>query len=75
MNYKIFVLAIVVSIASCKSKDDPKTPPQLPQPQLPQIPGSHPQAPHKHRLPPGHEKKLHGDKSARNYAPGHRKAN
>lgn len=28
---------------------------------------------HKKRLPPGHEKKLHGDKSARNYAPGHKK--
>ena len=29
---------------------------------------------HKHkRLPPGHEKKLHCDKSARKYAPGHRK--
>jgi hypothetical protein len=28
---------------------------------------------HKHkRLPPGHEKKLHGDQSARKYAPGHR---
>ncbi|OQP47751.1 hypothetical protein A4H97_30775 [Niastella yeongjuensis] len=26
-----------------------------------------------HRLPPGQEKKLHGDKSAKNYAPGHRK--
>jgi hypothetical protein len=26
-----------------------------------------------HRLPPGHEKKLHGDQSARDYAPGHRK--
>jgi hypothetical protein len=27
----------------------------------------------KHKLPPGQEKKLHGDKSARNYAPGHKK--
>jgi hypothetical protein len=26
-----------------------------------------------HRLPPGQEKKLHGDQSAREYAPGHRK--
>ncbi|MFL5746962.1 MAG: hypothetical protein ACJ751_19950 [Niastella sp.] len=26
-----------------------------------------------HRLPPGQEKKLHGEQSARNYAPGHRK--
>jgi len=26
-----------------------------------------------HRLPPGQEKKLHGAKSARDYAPGHRK--
>lgn len=25
-----------------------------------------------HRLPPGQEKKLHGDQSARDYAPGHR---
>jgi hypothetical protein len=24
------------------------------------------------RMPPGHEKKLHGDQSARKYAPGHR---
>jgi hypothetical protein len=26
-----------------------------------------------HRLPPGQEKKLHGDQSARDYAPGHKK--
>ena len=26
----------------------------------------------RHWLPPGHEKKLHGDQSAKNYAPGHR---
>ncbi len=23
------------------------------------------------RIPPGHAKKMHGDKSARNHAPGH----
>ncbi|MCS3796282.1 hypothetical protein [Niastella sp. OAS944] len=28
---------------------------------------------HHKKLPPGHEKKLHGDKSARKYAPGHKK--
>jgi hypothetical protein len=27
----------------------------------------------KHKLPPGQEKKLHGDQSARDYAPGHKK--
>jgi hypothetical protein len=26
-----------------------------------------------HRLPPGQEKKLHGEQSAKNYAPGHKK--
>jgi hypothetical protein len=67
MNYKVFVLAIVVLIVSCKSKDTESP--------LPQPPATHPHGPNKHRLPPGHEKKLHGDKSARNYAPGHRKAN
>ena len=25
------------------------------------------------RIPPGHAKKMHGDKSAKNYAPGHNK--
>jgi hypothetical protein len=25
------------------------------------------------RLPPGHAKKIHGDKSAKKYAPGHNK--
>ena len=34
----------------------------------------HPRPPHREEepLPPGHAKKMKGDKSARDYAPGHR---
>ncbi|WP_205509016.1 hypothetical protein [Longitalea arenae] len=33
----------------------------------------HKKSTHVHKMPPGHAKKIHGDKSARNYAPGHQK--
>lgn len=32
----------------------------------------HPGPPHK-EIPPGHAKKIHGDKSAKDHAPGHNK--
>jgi hypothetical protein len=79
MNYKVFVLALLVAIASsCKHKEEPiNTPPTqgIPQPSTP-YPHDDDWRHHgkkHHRLPPGQEKKLHGDRSARNYAPGHRK--
>jgi len=67
----------------------PQTPkPQEPKPQTPKPAGPHSHehdhdheddhdhdhhGSKHHRLPPGQEKKLHGAKSARDYAPGHRK--
>lgn len=35
--------------------------------------GKHHHGKKHHWMPPGQEKKLHGDQSARDYAPGHRK--
>ena len=32
-----------------------------------------PPPPHHHKMPPGHAKKAHGEKSAKYYAPGHHK--
>ena len=94
MNYKVFVLALLVLIgSSCKHKEPINTPPpqETPQPTTPQPQDSHHHehdhdddddddhdhhhGKKHHRLPPGQEKKLHGEQSAREYAPGHRKGN
>jgi hypothetical protein len=90
MNCKVFVLALLVLIGtSCKHRsatENPPAPPTttFPQPQTPNHPGAdedddddhgkHHHGKKHHRLPPGQEKKLHGDQSARDYAPGHRKS-
>lgn len=79
MKYIVYVLAIVaMASGSCKSKSEPviaKEPEIIKEVEKEKEVirenegGNH----HHHkRMPPGHEKKLHGDQSARKYAPGHR---
>jgi hypothetical protein len=87
MKYIVCALAMVVLAgSSCKSKSEPETKPVPEVVKENPVPGAHPNEPsenhhheegkgHKHGkgkwIPPGHAKKMHGDKSARNYAPGH----
>jgi hypothetical protein len=66
MTYKVFVLALVVLVASsCRSrKATVKAPTKIYYPKSRQA---------THRLPPGQAKKVNGDKSAKAYAPGQQK--
>jgi hypothetical protein len=82
-NMKLLINALAVIIltgSSCKSKTETKSEPPVIEKPAPGNPstlpsGNHHQESgkrHKHkRIPPGHAKKMHGEQSARNYAPGH----
>lgn len=57
-SIKILLIIIVVSISSCSVHSTSH---------------SHSPSAKAKKMPPGQAKKINGDKSARNYAPGHRK--
>ena len=72
MKYIVYVLAMVaMASGSCKSKSEPVI---AKEPEIIKEVEKEKEGPNHHhhkRMPPGHEKKLHGDQSARKYAPGH----
>ncbi|OQP53680.1 hypothetical protein A4R26_06850 [Niastella populi] len=81
-NMKLLIYAMALMAltgSSCKSKTETKTAPPVIEKPAPQNPstlpsGNHqePRKAHRHKkIPPGHAKKIHGEQSARNYAPGH----